>query len=81
MLALDEQLESEGHPVDDRVALLEGAWRLLPDVAREHPEAASSFRAEIQALVGPEGPPPRLLADWKERFPAPGSALARRRVR
>ena len=69
MLAIDEELEDEGVPLADRIALLSSAWRLLPDVAREDAAAASRLRAELQALVGADGPSHEMLEDWKERFP------------
>jgi len=53
--------------------LLDRAWRLLPDVAREDAAAATRLKAELQALVGPEGPSREMLEDWKKRFPPPSS--------
>lgn len=78
LLALDEQLEDDGVPREDRIGVLDSAWHLLPDVAREDAEAASRFRAELQALVGQYGPSPQQLAQWKERY-APGSTRGRKR--
>jgi len=43
----------------------------LPDVAREDAAAATRLKAELQALVGPEGPSPQLIEDWTKRFPPP----------
>ena len=54
------------------------AWRLLPDVAREDATAASRLKAELQALVGTEGPSREMLDDWRERFPPPGGRGSRK---
>ena len=72
ILAIDEELEDGGVLLADRIALLDSAWRLLPDVAREDATAASRLKAELQALVGTEGPSKEMLDDWRERFPPPG---------
>ena len=55
ILAIDEELEDGGVPLADRAGLLDSAWRLLPDVAREDAAVAARLKAELQALVGPEG--------------------------
>lgn len=73
ILALDEELEDSGIPLADRIGLLDSAWRLLPDVAREDSAAATRLKAELQALVGPEGPSRELIDDWKKRFPPPSA--------
>lgn len=78
ILAIDEELEDAAVPLADRVGLLDSAWRLLPDVAREDAAAAARLKAELQALVGPEGPSGALIEDWKKRFPPPTSRAARR---
>jgi hypothetical protein len=80
MLAIDETLEDEGLPLGDRVALLDSAWRLLPDAAREDATAAARLKAELQALVGPEGPSREMLEDWRRRFPPPGVRAGGRRA-
>jgi hypothetical protein len=77
MLAIDEELEDASVPLADRIGLLDSAWRLLPDVAREDAAAAARLKAELQALVGPEGPSAALLEDWKRRFPPPTTRTAR----
>jgi len=77
LLALDEQLEDGGVKLEDRVGLLDSAWRLLPDAAREDADAASRLRAEIRALLHNEGPSPEQLAQWKERFPPPRARRGR----
>lgn len=77
ILAIDEGLEDASVPLGDRIGLLDGAWRLLPDVAREDAAAAARLKAELQALVGPEGPSRELVEDWKRRFPSPTSRTAR----
>ena len=64
-------------PLADRIGLLDSAWRLLPDVAREEVSAATRLKAELQALVGPEGPSRELLEDWKKRFPPPHARATR----
>jgi hypothetical protein len=79
ILAIDEELEDATIPLADRIALLDSAWRLLPDVAREDPTAANRLKAELQALLGTTGPSPEMLADWRERFPPPGTRRRRRR--
>ncbi|WP_437915100.1 BREX-2 system adenine-specific DNA-methyltransferase PglX [Sorangium sp. So ce302] len=71
ILAIDEELEDASVPLADRIGLLDSAWRLLPDVAREDAAAATRLKAELQALVGPEGPSRELVEDWKKRFPPP----------
>lgn len=71
ILALDEDLEDAQVPLSDRVALLDSAWRLLPEAAREDEAIAGRLQAELQALVGPEGPSPEVLDDWRKRFPPP----------
>jgi len=43
----------------------------LPEVAREDAAVAARLKAELQALVGPEGPSRELIEDWKKRFPPP----------
>lgn len=78
ILAIDEELEDASVPLADRIGLLDSAWRLLPDAAREDAPAANRLKAELQALVGPEGPSPALIEDWKKRFPLPTSRAARR---
>jgi hypothetical protein len=81
ILAIDEELEDASVPLADRIGLLDSAWRLLPDVAREDAAAANRLKAELQALVGPEGPSSALIEDWKKRFPPPsGRAAAARKA-
>ncbi len=77
ILAIDEELEDAGVPLADRVGLLDSAWRLLPDVAREDAAAATRLKAELQALVGPDGPSRELIADWKKRCPPPNMRASR----
>ena len=77
MLAVDEQLEDSGVPLADRVGLIDSAWRLLPDAGREDPTAATRLKAELQALVGLEGPSRELIEDWKSRFPPPTARATR----
>ncbi|MFC1482366.1 BREX-2 system adenine-specific DNA-methyltransferase PglX [Myxococcota bacterium] len=77
ILAVDEELEDGGVPLADRIALLDSAWRLLPDVAHENPGAASRLKAELQSLVGTEGPSEEMLEDWRNRFPPPGGRGSR----
>jgi hypothetical protein len=71
ILAIDEELEDSGVSLTDRIGLLDSAWRLLPDVARKDAAASARLKAEMQALVGPEGPSRELIEDWKKRFPPP----------
>jgi hypothetical protein len=71
ILAIDEELEDSGIPLSDRIGLLDSAWRLLPGVAREDIVAATRLKAELQALVGPEGPSREQIEDWRRRFPPP----------
>ncbi|MBI2893935.1 MAG: BREX-2 system adenine-specific DNA-methyltransferase PglX [Deltaproteobacteria bacterium] len=71
LLALDEICEDEGHSLGDRIALLDSAWRLLPDVIRDDPATGARLKAELQALVGPDGPAKVLLDEWKKKFPPP----------
>ena len=65
LMAIDERLEDEGYGVADRIAVLDSAWRLLPDIEREDPAKAAEYRAEITYSTGPAGPSPELLARWK----------------
>ena len=81
ILAIDEELEDASVPLADRIGLLDSAWRLLPDVAREDAAAATRLKAELQALVGPDGPSSALIEDWKERFPPPTARAAHARKR
>jgi hypothetical protein len=77
ILAIDEELEDAGVTLADRIGLLDSAWRLLPDVAREDAAVAPRLKAELQALVGPEGPSRELIGDWKKRFPPPTARATR----
>ena len=79
ILAIDEELEDGGVPLADRAALLDSAWRLLPDVAREDAGVAVRLKAELQALVGPEGPSRELIEDWRKRNPPPNTRGAKTR--
>jgi hypothetical protein len=56
----------------DRISLLDSAWRLVPDVVRDDPTTGGRLKAEPAALLGSDGPSKDLLADWKKRFPPPG---------
>ncbi|XYI02557.1 BREX-2 system adenine-specific DNA-methyltransferase PglX [Sorangium sp. So ce1128] len=77
ILAIDEDLEDAGIPLADRIGLLDSAWRLLPDVAREDAPAATRLKAELQALVGPDGPSRELLEEWRKRFPPPTTRVTK----
>ncbi len=77
ILSIDEELEDSGVALADRIGLLDSAWRLLPDVAREDSAAATRLKAELQSLVGPEGPSRELIEDWKKRFPPPRARATR----
>jgi hypothetical protein len=79
ILAIDEELEDAGVPISDRTGFLDSAWRLLPEVAREDTTAATRLKAELQALVGPEGPSREVLDAWRERFPPPTTRGGRRK--
>jgi hypothetical protein len=74
LLAMDEECEDQGIQLADRIALLDSAWRLLPDVVRDDAATGSRLKAELQAILGAEGPSTVLLDDWKNRFPPPGKA-------
>lgn len=74
LLAMDEECEDQGIQLADRIALLDSAWRLLPDVVRDDAATGSRLKAELQAILGAEGPSTVLLDDWKKRFPPPGKA-------
>lgn len=80
LLALDEKLEDAGHPVGDRIGVLDSAWRLLPDVAREDAAAAARLKAELSSLVGSTGPSPEMLTAWKAKFPPPGTGRGRKKA-
>jgi len=77
ILAIDEELEDGNVPLADRTGLLDSAWRLLPDAAREDAATAGRLKAELQALVGPEGPSREMLEDWRKRFPPPNTRAAK----
>ncbi|MBK7192656.1 MAG: BREX-2 system adenine-specific DNA-methyltransferase PglX [Myxococcales bacterium] len=79
LLALDEQCEDMGRDLADRIALLDSAWRLLPDIARDDAATASRLKAELAALVGADGPSKVLLDAWRTRFPPPGGRARARR--
>lgn len=80
LLALDEKLEDAGHSIGDRIGVLDSAWRLLPDVAREDAPAAARLKAELSSLVGKDGPSPEMLAAWKAKFPPPGTGRGRKKA-
>ena len=77
ILTIDEEREDAGVPLRDRMGLLDSAWRLLRDAAREDATIAARLKAELQALVGPEGPTRELIEDWKTRFPPPTTRSTR----
>ena len=77
ILSVDEELEDQGISIADRIALLDSAWRLLPDVADSDPIQAARLKAELQAILGPEGPSRELIGDWKKRFLPPTTRAAR----
>lgn len=77
LLAMDEELEDAGSSIEDRIGVLDSAWRLLPDVAREDAAVAGRLKAELQALVGLDGPSRQLLEEWRQKFPPPGTRAAR----
>jgi hypothetical protein len=77
ILAIDEGLEDAAVPLADRIGLIDSAWRLLPDVAREDETTAARLKAELQAIVGPSGPSRDVVEEWRERFPQPKIKLAR----
>lgn len=79
ILVIDEGLEDAGAPLADRAALLDSAWRLLPDVVREDASSATRLKAELQAVVGSDGPSRELLEDWRRRFPSPNTRGTRAR--
>lgn len=72
ILAMDEECEDQGLALADRIALLDSAWRLVPDVVRDDPTTGARLKAELSALLGPDGPSKDLLTEWKKRFPPPG---------
>ena len=72
ILEIDETCEEQGIPLADRVALLDSASRLIPDVIRDDAATGARLKAELQALLGPEGPSKDMLTGWKSRFPPPG---------
>jgi len=79
LLRIDEQLEDASVPLADRVGVLDSAWRLLPDAVRDDAAVAARLKAELQALVGPDGPSRELVQEWQKRFPPPNSRAPRPR--
>ena len=77
ILAIDEELEDATIPLRERIGLLDSAWRLLPEVAREDAASATRLKAELQAVVGPEGPSSELIEEWKKLFPPPSARTTR----
>jgi len=77
MLRIDEELEAAAVALADRIGLLDSAWRLLPEAAREDAAAAARLKAELQAPVGPDGPSRELVEDWRQRFPPPNTRACR----
>lgn len=71
ILAMDEELDDGGVQLTDRAGLLDSAWRLLADVAREDSAAAIRLKAELQAVLGPDGPSREVVEDWRRRFAVP----------
>lgn len=69
---MDEDGEDQGLTLADRIALLDSAWRLVPDIVGNNPTTGARLKAELAALLGPDGPSKDLLVDWKKRFPDPG---------
>ena len=63
--------------MSDRVGILDSAWRLLPDAEREDPASTNRLKAEMQAIIGLEGPSRERLDDWRQRFPPPGTRPTR----
>jgi hypothetical protein len=51
----------------------------MPDIARDDAATASRLKAELAALVGPDGPSKVLLDAWKAKFPPPGGRARARR--
>jgi hypothetical protein len=81
LLAIDADLDDAQVRIADRIGVLDSAWRLLPDAAREDAAAAARLKAELQALLGPTGPSREQVEDWQSRFPPPrhGSGRPKRR--
>jgi hypothetical protein len=71
LLAIDEQCEDQGIDLADRIAVLDSAWRLVPDIARDDAAMGSRLRAELAAIVGADGPSTAQLEAWKQKFPPP----------
>ena len=78
LLAIDEDLEDSSVPLADRMGLLDSAWRLLPEAAREDEATAARLKAELQALLGPAGPSHELIEEWRKRFPPRRPSTAHR---
>ena len=79
LLAIDEELEDAGILLADRAGLLDSAWRLLSDAACEDAVVANRLKAELQALVGVNGPSKEMIEDWGRRFLPPGNRSRRSR--
>jgi hypothetical protein len=71
ILAMDEELDDGGVQLTDRAGLLDSAWRLIGDVARDDSAAAIRLKAELQAVLGPDGPSREVVEDWRRRFAVP----------
>jgi hypothetical protein len=78
LLAIDADLDDAQVPLADRIGVLDSAWRLLPDAAREDATAAGRLKAELQALVVSGGPSGEQIEDWKKKFSPPRGGGARK---
>ncbi|NUN14840.1 MAG: BREX-2 system adenine-specific DNA-methyltransferase PglX [Myxococcales bacterium] len=68
---LDEMLEEQGFAKEDRLGVLDSAWRLLPDAKKEDPATAERLRAEMAAVIGNEGISELRMEEWRKKYPAP----------
>ncbi|MRG98412.1 BREX-2 system adenine-specific DNA-methyltransferase PglX [Polyangium spumosum] len=66
LLELDEQAETEGVPLEERIGLLYGAWFLVPYVAWESKDAAEEFAAIVKGAVGDAGVTEEMGRRWAE---------------
>lgn len=79
LLAIDETCEDQGLPLGDRIAVLDSAWRLIPDVIRDDAPTGNRLLAEVRAILHADAPSAELLDAWKQKYPPPSRGRSRGR--
>ncbi|HLL23476.1 MAG TPA: hypothetical protein VK427_15165, partial [Kofleriaceae bacterium] len=79
LLEIDENCEDQGLQLGDRIAVLDSAWRLIPNVTRDDAPTGNRLLAELRAILRADAPSAELLEAWKQKFPPPSKARGRGR--